>query len=214
MLFRSVDENHTIEAIFSPVAPQGYIGCGKDLDCPLVKFDDLDPHAWYHDAVHFCLDNVLITGVSKTTYKYKQLTDRATLAEILWRSEGCPNPVGTGSLNQPYKDVPPTKWFYKSITWASKEELLFGYGNGKFGPSDLVTREQVATILWRHAGSPIPGDVQMPYYDTHNISDYAWTAMCWANQRGIVKGKGDGILDPKGYATRAEIAQMMLNYLK
>lgn len=213
-VFRNVEEDHTIEAIFTAVSAPGYINCDKGLECPLAKFSDLDPNAWYHDAIHYCMDNVLMTGTSKTKYNQSQRTDRATLAEILWRSEGCPNPVGAGSLNQPYKDVPPTKWFYKSVTWASRNNIVSGYGNGNFGPSDLITREQVATILWRHAGSPELTDVRMPYYDAYEISDFAWEAMCWATQRGILKGKGEGILDPKGYATRAEIAQMMMNYLK
>lgn len=212
-VFRNVDEDHTIRAVFLPEALPGYLGCGKDIYCPLNRFTDLNPTAWYHNAVHYCLDNVLLTGVSDRVYSLSSRTDRASLAVILWRAAGCPNPVGPGALERPYKDVAATdSWFYKGVVWATKNEIVTGYGNGYFGPTDLVTREQVAAILWRHAGTPKPISNRLPYVDSWRVSDYFWDAMCWATEQGIITGKGGGVLDPKGYATRVEIAQMMLNY--
>lgn len=214
-VFRRVEENHTIHAVFLPEALPGYLACGKDLHCPLDQFTDLNPTSWYHNAVHYCLDNVLITGVDDRNHIYSlnSKTDRASLATILWRAEGCPNPAPPGALERPYKDVTATKWFYKGVTWATKAGIVNGYGNGYFGPSDKVTREQVAAILWRHAGTPKPISDHLAYTDSWKVSEYFWDAMCWATERGILKGKGGGVLDPKGYATRVEIAQMMLNYL-
>lgn len=214
-VFRRVEENHTIHAVFLPEALPGYLACGKDLHCPLDKFTDLNPTSWYHNAVHFCLDNVLITGVDDRNriYSLHSKTDRASLATILWRAEGCPNPAPPGALERPYIDVTPTKWFYKGVSWASKAGIVNGYGDGHFGPNDPVTREQVAAILWRHAGTPKPVSDNLAYTDSWKVSDYFWDAMCWATEQGILKGKGGGVLDPKGYATRVEIAQMMLNYL-
>lgn len=214
-VFRRVEENHTIHAVFLPEALPGYLACGKDLHCPLDKFTDLNPASWYHNAVHFCLDNVLITGVDDRNriYSLHSKTDRASLATILWRAEGCPNPAPPGALERPYIDVTPTKWFYKGVSWASKAGIVNGYGDGHFGPNDPVTREQVAAILWRHAGTPKPVSDNLAYTDSWKVSDYFWDAMCWATEQGILKGKGGGVLDPKGYATRVEIAQMMLNYL-
>ncbi len=214
-VFRRVEENHTIHAVFLPEALPGYLACGKDLHCPLDQFTDLNPTSWYHNAVHYCLDNVLITGVDDRNHIYSlnSKTDRASLATILWRAEGCPNPAPPGALERPYKDVTATKWFYKGVTWATKAGIVNGYGNGYFGPSDKVTREQVAAILWRHAGTPKPISDHLAYTDSWKVSEYFWDAMCWATEQGILKGKGGGVLDPKGYATRVEIAQMMLNYL-
>ena len=137
------------------------------------------------------------------------------LAMILWRAEGCPNPVGYGSLSKPFKDVNSSDWFYKCVLWAAKEGIVNGYSNGTFGPLDKITREQVVTMLWRYAGQPAPSpDTRLPFYDSWAVNNYAWDAMCWATEVGVINGRSNGMLDPRGNASRAEIAQMILNFLE
>ncbi len=212
--FRSVVADHTIHAIFRRIPDPGYTNCQHGLSCPLSRYSDLNTYEWYHDAVHYCMDEVLMTGVSETRYNPSAHADRATLATVLWRAEGCPNAVGGGALARPFKDVNTTAWYYKSVAWAAKEGVVEGYSNGKFGPQDKVTREQVVTMLWRYAGKPAPSQTRLPYYDSWAIHDYAWDAMCWATEKGVINGRANGNLDPRGYATRAEIAQLLMNYFQ
>ena len=89
-----------------------------------------------------------------------------------------------------------------------------GYGNGMFGPNDNITREQLAVMLWRYAGSPAATDKELHFNDADKASGYALDALRWAVENGVINGKGGGILDPKGLATRAQTAQMLKNFLK
>lgn len=211
--FRSVAEDHTIHAVFQRTAPDGYLTCPRDHTCPLSNFTDLDPKEWYHDAVHYCLDEVIMNGVDSRRYMPNKPTSRAMLTMALWRAEGRPDAVGNGSLTRPYKDVPSTEWFYRPIVWATRTGVVNGYSATAFGPNDNITREQVVTILWRHAGSPTPRSQNLPFYDDWATSSYAWNAMCWAYENGIINGRPNRILDPRGKAKRVEIAEMMKNYL-
>lgn len=211
--FRSVMENHTIHAVFQRIAPDDYITCPRDYTCPLSRFSDLNPREWYHDAVHYCLDEVIMNGVSSNRYGPNMPTSRAMLTMALWRAEGRPDAVGGGALTRPYKDVPSTEWFYRCIVWATRTGVVNGYSATAFGPNDNITREQVVTILWRHAGSPAPRSYNLPFYDDWATSSYAWNAMCWAYENGIIKGRPNRILDPRGNAKRVEIAEIMKNYL-
>nr|WP_325223875.1 S-layer homology domain-containing protein [uncultured Oscillibacter sp.] len=92
--------------------------------------------------------------------------------------------------------------------------LMGGYGNGMFGPNDNITREQLAVMLWRYAGSPAATDKELHFTDADQASGFALEALRWAVENGIMSGKGGGILDPKGLATRAQTAQMLKNYLE
>ena len=89
-----------------------------------------------------------------------------------------------------------------------------GYGNGIFGPDDPITREQLAVILWRWAGSPKADGKALDFTDAGQTSAWAKDALLWATENGIVNGKGGGILDPKGSASRAETAQMLMNFCR
>jgi len=213
--FQDLEEDHTIHAVFEVVDAKDYLTCNRDIHCPLVNFTDLNPYEWYHDAIHYCLDEVIMNGNSATKYAPSQKANRAMLAMILWRAEGCPNPVGYGSLSKPFKDVNSSDWFYKCVLWAAKEGIVNGYSNGNFGPLDKITREQVVTMLWRYAGQPAPSpDTRLPFYDSWAVNNYAWDAMCWATEVGVINGRSNGMLDPRGNASRAEIAQMILNFLE
>ena len=92
--------------------------------------------------------------------------------------------------------------------------IVSGYGNGQFGPNDNITREQLAVMLWRYAGQPASIASLNGFTDVGKASDYTLTALQWAVEKGIISGKGNGTIDPTGNATRAEVAQMLMNYFK
>ncbi len=212
--FQNLTEDHTIHAVFELTPPPSYSTCDHGRDCPLSKFSDLQPNAWYHDAVHYCMDQVLMNGTGGGKYSPSAKADRATLVTVLWQAAGCPYSPTTGSLSKPFKDVSSRAWYYKPVCWALHNGITSGYSNGNFGPNDRITREQVVTMLWQYAGRPDYTINRMPYVDTWAVSDYAWNAMLWATENQIISGKENNRLDPKGYASRAEIAQMIMGFMK
>ncbi len=133
---------------------------------------------------------------------------RTQLAQILYNKEGTPA-VSGGS---PFTDVATGTWYTNAVAWASADGIVGGYGDGRFGPNDNIIREQLVIMLWRYVEEPV-ASVELTFSDASQISSFARPAICWAVENGILNGKGGNILDPKGFATRAEIAQMLKNYL-
>jgi len=107
---------------------------------------------------------------------------------------------------------PPSALVYQPIEWATRQGILSGYGNGRFGPNDNITREQLVSILWRDAGHPKARQTTLRFNDAYKVSDYAWDAMLWATEQGIISGRPGKMLAPKAPTTRAEVAQMLKNY--
>jgi uncharacterized repeat protein (TIGR02543 family) len=211
--FRDVMEDHTIHAVFQRIGAPSYSTCDHGTSCPLNSYSDLNTSEWYHDAIHYCVDNVIMGGTGSSKFYPRRNTTRAELAVSLYNHEGRPPVAGSGLLPNTYSDVKAGEWHYQAIEWATKEGILAGYGNGKFRPNQSVTREQLVAIIWRHAGSPKPRSTTLRFYDAGSVSGYAWEAMCWATEQGILQGRSSGYLVPKGTATRAEVAQMLKNYL-
>lgn len=173
-------------------------------------FADIDQGAWYYDAVKFVNQNGLMNGIGGGTFAPNANLSRAMFAQILYNKEGRPNVLSSNVFN----DVSNGLWYTNAIMWASEKKIVDGYGGGMFGPDDPVTREQLAVMLWRYAGKPVPPDLLLTFTDANRVSDYALDALRWAIGQGIIKGKGNNILDPKGFATRAEVAQILKNYLE
>lgn len=211
--FRDVMEDHTIHAVFQRIGAPSYSTCDHGTSCPLNSYSDLNTSEWYHDAIHYCVDNVVMGGTGSSKFYPRRNTTRAELAVSLYNHQGRPPVAGSGLLPNTYSDVKAGEWHYQAIEWATKEGILAGYGNGKFRPNQSVTREQLVAIIWRHAGSPKPRSTTLRFYDAGSVSGYAWEAMCWATEQGILQGRSSGYLVPKGTATRAEVAQMLKNYL-
>ena len=135
---------------------------------------------------------------------------RGMLAKVLHNLENNPSQPFAGT----FSDVSTDAWYSGAVAWAAERGIVSGYGNGLFGPGDNITREQLAVILWRYAGEPAATNKELHFNDANEVSGYALDALCWAVENGIVNGKGGGILDPRGQATRAQVAQMLMNYLK
>ena len=136
------------------------------------------------------------------------------IVTVLWRMEGQPEAAGIHA----FTDVGSGAYYADAVAWADGNGIVLGYGDGKFGPEDTITREQLAAILWRYAqykGKDVgAGGTLERFTDAAAVSGYAQEAMRWATGQGILSGKGDGILDPMGQATRAETAAMLMRYLQ
>lgn len=173
------------------------------------EFSDVSDSYWAMDAIDFVVAREIYSGTSATTFHPDNTMTRGMLAVVLHRLENTPDHNYTGS----FTDVAVDSWYEDAIHWAADNGIVGGYGNGLYGPNDNITREQLAVMLWRYAGSPDSSHGLSHFVDADQISNYARAALTWANENGIINGKGNNILDPKGDATRAQVAQMLKNYL-
>lgn len=175
---------------------------------PDVKFDDVKAGDWFYDAVKYVVENGLMVGGGGNSFKPNQLLTRAMMAQILYNKAGKPAVTGKPS----FTDVP--AWAADAVKWASDNGVTEGIGGGKFGSDRNITREELAVMLWRNAGKPAPADTAINFPDAGKISSWAQTAMKWAVQNKILNGNDKGMLEPQGKASRAVVAQMLMNYLK
>ena len=206
--------HYVIEELDSSAA---YTVCAKDDSCPIWLFADAAPTAWYHDGVHYCIENGLMQGVSTASFLPNGSTTRAQLAAILWRLDGSPTPVSAAG----FSDIADGAWYAQAVRWAAGCGVVKGYDNGRFGPNDAVTREQMAAILYRfaqHKGydvSAVEDTNTLSFNDTLTVSEYAIPAMQWACGSGMVNGiaqEGEMFLAPKDTTTRAQIATLMMRF--
>ena len=183
--------------------------CPKDESCPICPYTDAAPAEWYHDGLHYCLEKGLLVGYRDGTLGPDGTLTRGMLAQILYNEAGRPAVSGRA----PFDDVAPQAGDADAVAWAAEKNIVKGYKNGTFGPGDPVTREQLALILHRHAGSPAPRSLELAFGDAKDAGGFAWAGLCWAVEEGIIEGTEDGSLAPKGEATRAEAAAMLQRYL-
>ncbi|WP_370688141.1 S-layer homology domain-containing protein [uncultured Bacteroides sp.] len=172
-------------------------------------FTDISEGDWHFDAVRFVNENGLMNGVGNNSFAPNANLSRAMFAQILYNKAGRPNIVN----NYAFSDIPDGAWFTDAVAWGAANSIINGY-NGQFKPDDPITREQLVLMLWRYEGQPTASSTLLNFADATEVSDYALDAMRWAVEKGIIKGKGNGILDPQGLATRAETAQILKNYLE
>ena len=174
-------------------------------------FSDVAADAWYADAVTYVRDNGLMSGSSETTFVPDGTMTRGMLVTTLYRLAGSPS-LENENLGYPFADVPGDAWYADGVYWARLTGVVNGYPDERFGPDDPVSREQIAAILWRYAGSPAaePGT---DFADESNISDYAAQAVDWARANGIVNGADGNRFLPQSSATRAQAATILRNYL-
>ena len=199
--FSSVKESHTIEAVFVHV-------------CPSKPFTDVDITQWYHEGIDYVLLDGLFKGTSATTFEPNAAMTRAMLVTVLHRLEGTP----AATTGNPFADVVSGNWYTNAVIWASAKGIVKGYDSDTFGANDFITREQLATILYRYAqykgyDVSVGEDTNiLSYVDSLNISEYAIPAVQWACGAGIMQGDG-AKLDPQGNATRAQVAVMLMRFI-
>ena len=195
--FEMPDGEVTVKVVF---------GCDGGELCPTHKFDDVLTGAWYHDAVDWAVEEGLLSGYEDGKLGPDGTLSRAQLATVLWRQAGEPEAKNDAS----FADCDPEAFYAEAVAWADESGIIAGYGDGtNFGPEDPVTREQLATILWRQAGEPEGSGDLSGYPDGGDATDYAVPALEWAVDAGVLSGFGDGSLAPGGVLSRAMLAAML-----
>ena len=189
-------------------------------DTPLVEkpflFTDVGENRWFYPAVKYVFDRNLMGGIDTVTFSPNLDTSRGMLVTVLYRLDGAQERGETPDDPMEFGDVPAGKWFTDPVLWASDKGVVNGYGTGNFGPNDNVTREQVAAIFYRYAqykgcDVSLRGDLS-GYTDSDKVAKYAQDAMSWAVGTGIIGGMDTVTLAPKGNATRAQIATMLMRF--
>lgn len=165
--------------------------------------------SWAANAVDFMNEYGLVKGTGTSTFGWKGNMTRGDFVLILYRNAGSPSVYG---VSNPFTDVKSTDYYYEAVLWAYRNNVVNGTSTTTFGPKGKITREQIASILWRLAGKPVNSASLRSYTDYASVSDYAYDAMSWAVGSGYVKGSG-AKLSPRNNATRAEVAVMLHRYL-
>ena len=211
---RPVNVTQNPDGTYSFTQPSGKVTIQvtyKPVETPWNNpFSDVSQDDWYYEAVRFVHERGLMGGYGNGLFGPNNNLSRAQLAQILFNNEGRP---GVDYLMD-FSDVPGEAWYTEAVRWATSQGIVGGYGGGKFGPNDPITREQLAVMLWRYSGSPATINKELSFFDAGDASDYALEALRWAVENSIINGYGNGQLGPKGQATRAQVAQMLKNYLE
>ena len=199
-------------AVTVTVSFESTTGGGAGHDCPSKPYTDVDISLWYHQYIDFVLENGIMVGTSNTTFEPQTKVSRAMLVQVLYNIEGKPAVSGGSS----FSDVTDVDWFYDAVTWASSNGIVLGYDESTFGPNDSVTREQMVAILYRYASykgydTSATGSLNA-FTDAGSVSGYALAAMQWAVGSNLMQGRTDTELAPKGTATRAEVATIIMRY--
>ena len=179
---------------------------GQNQTGKLLPFTDVPKSYYAADAIRWAWENGWFSGVSGKRFAPEQGLSRAMLVTVLWRMEGEPRHGISG-----FTDVLPGGWYEKAVAWAAFSGIVSGTAEGVFSPDAAITREQLAVILWRYAGSPQPSGSLSGFADAGEVSAYAAEAMAWAVEQGIVTGS-NGRLLPKSGATRAQTALMLQRF--
>lgn len=171
-------------------------------------FSDVEGGADYGEAIQWAAEQGYINGYSDGRFGVHDPVTRAQLAAVFYRSAGSPTVSGTSR----FSDVRSGTYYADAVIWAEDSGLISGYSDGRFGVDDPVTRQQVATILWRWAGSPEAAGED--YADENTIAAYAQTAVDWSRSRGILAGREGNRFAPNEHATRSEVVSALYQYRK
>lgn len=193
----------------------GFTATFNIYPCAPLPFEDVPTDAWFYRAVVSMYSNEIMTGLTENIFGPGEELSRGQFATILYRMTGAPAvpyaPV--------FSDVPDDDAFYKDAAiWACAVDVITGYEDGRFGPSDLITREQMATIMYRYAegmGIDVSARVDLSAYPNGgSVSPFAVEAMSWAVAVGLISGEGaDGSLNPQGNASRAVCATIIMRFI-
>lgn len=180
---------------------------------PSLAFTDLDPNAWYHEAVNYVLEKGLMEGVGDARFLPGGDTSRAQIVTILWRLEG--EPAVAAAV--PFTDVPQAQWYTTAVAWAYENKIVNGISDTIYDPTAPVTRQQMAAILYRYAqykGYDVTASADLgTYADAADVHGYAADAMKWACGAGLINGMG-GALEPTGSAIRCQTAAILMRFLE
>ena len=190
----------TVEASFAP-AP--------------LPFEDVAPGAWYEEAVRYAYFHNIMEGMSETEFAPATALTRAMAVQILYNLEGQPD-LSDENLGYPYEDVDAQAWYGDAVYWARITGVATGYGDGTFQPTDSITRQEFAQMLYNYAkykgyDLTAAGDLST-FPDANSIADWAEAAMSWANGNELINGHDDGTIDAAGIGTRAQAASILMQF--
>ena len=183
----------------------------EDTGAVTLPFTDVTEDSWYNDAVAYVYGHGLMTGTDSRTFSPDTVTTRGMIVTMLYRLENEPEVSGSS-----FADVAAGSWYANAVTWAEQNDIVNGYDDDTFAPNDTITREQLGTIFYRYAsykGYDVSESADLGNFsDDSAVSSYAQTALSWANAAGLINGMGDGTLSPKGSATRAQAAAIIMRF--
>ena len=184
---------------------------GGQSQTPQTTFMDVPASAWYYDAVEYVYENGLMSGVSGGWFAPNDTLTRAMLVQTLYAMEGRPAAASAG-----FADVASGDWYASAVNWAAANGVVSGVSETGFGPNNALTREQLALILYRFAqykGYDVTGTSNLAAYaDGSSVSGWAAEAMGWAVDAGLISGVGGNQIAPTGTASRAQVAQILMNF--
>ena len=178
-----------------------------------TPFTDVAKNAWYADAVQYVYENGIMDGTSAASFSPNATTTRGMIVTMLHRLEDTPPAASSG-----FTDVAVGAWYADAVAWAAKNGVVNGVSAASFAPNTAITREQLAAILYRYAqlkgySVSVSGNLS-GYADASQISEYAVAAMQWANAAGLITGNTANTLNPRGHATRAEVATILMRFIE
>ena len=211
--------NHFSEYVvaFEPLISDDVI-CDGGVNCPSNKFIDVNQKEWYHPYVDYAVTHGLFGGTSENTFEPDSTMTRSMLVTVLWRYEGQPK-----GYKNTFADVNAKNggWYIDAVAWAAANNIVGGVGGGKFDPEGIVTREQMATILYRYSewkGFDTSKRADFSFFpDANKVSSWAKTAMKWAVAEGLIGGSKEGnatYILPTNGATRAQVATILMRYIQ
>lgn len=183
---------------------------------PETRFVDVKPGSWYYKSIVYAVSNGLMNGVGDSKFEPEEGMTRAMLVTVLWRYEGSPK-----QRPSTFSDVRRGQWYSEAVSWAAKNGIVTGVGDNKFEPDTQITREQIATILYRYAqkkraDTSARGSLSA-FPDNGKVNGWAKTALQWCVGEGLIGGtneNGKVYLDPQGTATRAQVATILMRYIE
>ena len=183
----------------------------SDFPNQITAYNDVPEDSWYTTAVYYAESKGYMNGIGGGKFNPNGIVTRGTIAQILYAAEGKPAVSGKSQ----FADVIETKWYAKAVKWAADKGLVSGYGNGKFGPDNAVTREQMVAIMYKYSemkGYDLKASADLNKYTDHaKVSKWATTAVKWGVGHKVISGTNKGI-EPQGNATRAQIAVILQAY--
>lgn len=194
--------------------PGSRVTVDAEFERTTMPFNDVSRSDWFYDAVNYVYFNNLMDGVSSTQFAPNSSTTRAMVVEIIYRMAGSPSVSTTAG----FTDVASSAWYADAVNWAARRGIVEGRTATTFDPNAPVTREELATLLYRYAvnsgyDTSVGANTNiLSYTDAGSISEYAFDSLQWACGAGIVNGTGNGVLSPQGQATRAQLAAMLMRF--
>jgi hypothetical protein len=194
--------------LLSFIAPAG----GKyEVMNNIQSFVDIAGH-WGEEQINFITSRNLFMGTGNNSFSPDMNMNRAMLVTVLYRLDGMQNKKGVM-----FTDITEGQWYTDAVSWAATNGIVSGYSQGIFGPDDSITREQLATILYRYAAymgldTTIGGSLS-GFNDQDKVSDYAQEPISWAVEKGLITGLPGKLLNPNGNATRAEVSAILMRFI-